>query len=162
MEMSSDKIPGTVEDEFLDALDVLWRQHGNDDPGYKAMLPFGKKIAELQAKVNRLIELSSVCYTGLGAECDLPEAWLDALSQAAYGKEFSTDGLLPFISTQRQDAEKWRRYNSVNELPIGERIESHVLVGVNVWRGDKWLGYHETTTEEWDLAFSKATKTEGE
>lgn len=60
--MDNDKMP-TVEEEFLDALDVLWRQHGNDDPGYKAMLPFVKQIAELQAEANEQARLN-----GMGAE----------------------------------------------------------------------------------------------
>lgn len=60
--MDNDKMP-TVEEEFLDALDVLWRQHGNDDPGYKAMLPFVKQIAELLAEANEQARLN-----GIGAE----------------------------------------------------------------------------------------------
>lgn len=60
--MDSDKTT-TVEEAFLDALDVLWRQHGNDDPCYKAMLPFAKQIAELQAECNEQARLN-----GMGAE----------------------------------------------------------------------------------------------
>ncbi len=63
--MDSDKMP-TVEEEFLDALDVLWRQHGNEDPGYKAMLPFVKQIADLQAKVANLRTLVSEQDSMLG------------------------------------------------------------------------------------------------
>lgn len=41
-------------DEYLDALDALWRDRGNDGPGYKAMLPFAKRIGELQAERDAL------------------------------------------------------------------------------------------------------------
>lgn len=60
--MDNDKTT-TVEEAFLDALDVLWRQHGNDDPCYKAMLPFAKQIAELQAEADEQARLN-----GMGAE----------------------------------------------------------------------------------------------
>lgn len=47
-------------------------------------------------EIARLRELAATCYAGLGAECNLPEPWLKALSAAANGEPFSTDGLLPF------------------------------------------------------------------
>lgn len=52
------------------------------------------------AEVARLRELAATCYAGLGAECDLPEQWLDVLNAAANGEPFATDGLLPFTATQ--------------------------------------------------------------
>lgn len=51
-----------------------------------------------QAEVERLRGLAATCYAGLGAECDLPETWLDALNAAAGGEPFTTDGLLPFAA----------------------------------------------------------------
>lgn len=53
-------------------------------------------LTERPNEVERLRELAAACYAGLGAECDLPERWLDALSAAANGQPFSTEGLLPY------------------------------------------------------------------
>lgn len=50
-------------DAYLDALDTLWRYRGNDDLGYKAMLPFAKRIWELQDECNEQARLN-----GTGAE----------------------------------------------------------------------------------------------
>jgi hypothetical protein len=61
-----------------------------------------ERNAELQAEVERLRGLAATCYAGLGAECDLPEAWLDALNAAANGEPFSTEGLLPYIAAPAQ------------------------------------------------------------
>jgi len=47
-------------------------------------------------EVQSLRELAATCYAGLGTECNLPEAWLDALLAASNGEPFSTDGLLPY------------------------------------------------------------------
>lgn len=53
-----------------------------------------------RSKLAALRELAATCYAGLGAEHDLPEAWLDALSAAADGRPFSTDGLLPYTASK--------------------------------------------------------------
>lgn len=47
-------------------------------------------------EVTKLRALAATCYAGLGAECNLPENWLDALNAAANGEPFTTAGLLPF------------------------------------------------------------------
>ncbi|WP_343735239.1 hypothetical protein [Acidovorax sp.] len=47
-------------------------------------------------EVTQLRALAATCYAGLGAECNLPENWLDALNAAANGEPFTTAGLLPF------------------------------------------------------------------
>lgn len=47
-------------------------------------------------QVVRLRELAATVYAGLGAECNLPERWLDVLSAAANGDPFDTEDLLPF------------------------------------------------------------------
>lgn len=51
-----------------------------------------------EGEIQRLRGLAATCYAGLGAECNLPEPWLDALNAAANGDPFSTDGLLPFVA----------------------------------------------------------------
>lgn len=56
-------------------------------------------------EVASLRELAATCYAGLGAECNLPEPWLDALNAAANGEPFSTDGLLPFEACASVGAE---------------------------------------------------------
>ena len=63
------------------------------------------------AEIERLRELASTCYAGLGAECNLPEAWLDALSAAASGEPFSTEGLLPFTAASPAPEERDRLLN---------------------------------------------------
>lgn len=46
-------------------------------------------------EVIRLRELAASCYAGLGAECNLPDEWLDTLLAASCGQDFSTQHLLP-------------------------------------------------------------------
>ena len=53
-----------------------------------------------RSKLAALRELAATCYAGLGAEHDLPEAWLDALSDAAAGRPFSVEGLLPYTASR--------------------------------------------------------------
>ena len=53
-------------------------------------------------------ELAAACYAGLGAECNLPESWLDALSAAANGEPFSAEGLLPFSAQESGELERLR------------------------------------------------------
>jgi hypothetical protein len=48
------------------------------------------------SEIERLRALAATCYAGLGAECNLPEAWLDVLNAAANGEPFDAEGLLPF------------------------------------------------------------------
>lgn len=53
------------------------------------------------------------------------------------------------ITRMAEDAEKWRLANS--EYPFGkegEIIKCHVNIGVNVWRGEDWVGFHECSIEE--------------
>lgn len=57
-----------------------------------------EELAQLRSEVERLRGLAATCYAGLGAECNLPEAWLDVLNAAASGEPFSTDGLLPYTA----------------------------------------------------------------
>ncbi|SFF33342.1 hypothetical protein [Paracidovorax wautersii] len=56
---------------------------------------------EVSSEVQRLRGLAATCYAGLGAECELPEEWLDVLSAAADGEAFDTSSLLPFSATHR-------------------------------------------------------------
>jgi len=58
-----------------------------------------RENAALAAEVERLRGLAATCYAGLGAECDLPEVWLDALNSAANGEPFTTENLLPYAAT---------------------------------------------------------------
>lgn len=57
-------------------------------------------VEALTGEVEQLRHFASIIYAGLGAECDLPEAWLDALLAASEGRPFSTKGLLPFTASQ--------------------------------------------------------------
>lgn len=59
--------------------------------------PAAPAVDALQQEVERLRNLASTCYAGLGGECNLPERWLDVLDAASRGEEFTTDGLLPFL-----------------------------------------------------------------
>lgn len=49
----------------------------------------------LRAEVEALRELCGMAYQLAGVH-NAPEKWLDALSNAAAGRPFSTDGLLPY------------------------------------------------------------------
>src|SRR5690606_2767561 len=60
--------------------------------------------APLQAEVEALRELCGMAYQLAGAH-DAPEKWLDALSNAAAGRPFSTNGLLPYWPQAVCDAE---------------------------------------------------------
>lgn len=39
-------------------------------------------------------------------------------------------------------------------LGDGERIECHIIVGVNVWRGDRWVSFHQCSPEEFALTLA--------
>lgn len=54
------------------------------------------ELRDLIAERDRLRALACTVYAGLGAECNLPEPWLDTLLAASCGEPFSVDGLLPF------------------------------------------------------------------
>lgn len=79
------------------------------------------ELRRQHAEVERLRELAATCYAGLGAECNLPEAWLDALNAAANGESFSTEGLLPFTANGPTEGDTFRALVSfllVTEDPI--------------------------------------------
>lgn len=57
------------------------------------------ELRRLDAENKALRGLAATCCAGLGAECNLPENWLDALSAAANGEPFDSEGLLPFTAT---------------------------------------------------------------
>lgn len=50
----------------------------------------------MQLEIDKLRQLAATCYAGLGGECNLPEAWLNALDKAANGEDFTYEGLLPY------------------------------------------------------------------
>lgn len=83
--------------EKLDAGCWLVGDHGN--PIKEAVATLRRLDAENRA----LRGLAATCYAGLGAECNLPESWLDALKAAADGEPFGTEGLLPFTATEARD-----------------------------------------------------------
>lgn len=56
------------------------------------------ELRRLDAENKALRVLAATCYAGLGAECNLPENWLDAMNAAANGEAFDTEGLLPFTA----------------------------------------------------------------
>lgn len=57
-----------------------------------------RNLRRLDAENKALRGLAATCYAGLGAECNLPENWLDALNAAANGEAFDNEGLLPFTA----------------------------------------------------------------
>lgn len=83
-------------------------------------------------EVTRLRELAAACYAGLGTECKLPEPWLDALSSAAGGKAFTTDGLLPFFEAKADavldDALYYAPAIAKKPMPVAypRRVASHI------------------------------------
>lgn len=46
-------------------------------------------------QIERHRELAAAAYAGLCLEFDLPERWVDVFQHAAFGMNFTTDGLLP-------------------------------------------------------------------
>lgn len=46
------------------------------------------------------------------------------------------------------------RYTKRHDLGNGEHITAHVKIGVNVWRGEEWIDYHECTPEEFDAVLA--------
>lgn len=73
---------------------------GGDFPIYSA----GQVRACVEANTEALRELCGMAYQLAGVH-DAPEKWLDALSNAAAGRPFSTDGLLPYMPQAVCDAE---------------------------------------------------------
>jgi hypothetical protein len=71
--------------------------------GVEPLLP-AHAIAPLQAEIEALRDLCGMAYQLAGAH-DAPEEWLDALSDAAAGRPFSTNGLLPYIPQRRIGAD---------------------------------------------------------
>lgn len=54
----------------------------------------------------------------------------------------------PAHTSEARDAEWWRFCTGEHELENGEVAKMHVNVGVNVWRGENWLAYHECSPDE--------------
>jgi hypothetical protein len=82
---------------------------------------FATAVHAQAAEIERLRLLAATCYAGLGAECSLPEAWLDTLNAAANGESFSTEGLLPFTANGPTEGDTFRALVSfllVTEDPI--------------------------------------------
>lgn len=90
-------------------------------------------------EIERLRNLAGTCYAGLGAECNLPEPWLDALSAAANGEPFSTDGLLPFtLSTPSAlPAQGEQEGCMANEATYGE-AGNPVVDELTDWVVSRW------------------------
>lgn len=80
------------------------------------------ELRRLDAENKALRGLAATCYAGLGAECNLPENWLDALNAAANGEAFDTEGLLPFTATEARD-EVIRQLEAQLKAPR-ERLEA--------------------------------------
>ncbi len=78
--------------------------------------------AKATSEVKSLRALAAACYAGLGAECNLPERWLDVLSAAANGEPFDTEDLLPFEfearspATVAQPVDMAQRWDAVIQL----------------------------------------------
>ncbi len=72
---------------------------------YPLMALYAAPVSQT-SEVERLRGLAATCYAGLGAECNLPEQWLDTLNAAANGEPFSTEGLLPFTLSVQPSAQE--------------------------------------------------------
>jgi hypothetical protein len=46
------------------------------------------------------------------------------------------------------EAARWRMCNGEHPVGDGEVVKTHVNVGVNVWKGDEWLSFHECSPDE--------------
>ncbi|MCO5338596.1 hypothetical protein [Delftia tsuruhatensis] len=84
------------------------------------------EVRRLDAENKALRGLAATCYAGLGAECNLPENWLDALKAAADGEPFDTEGLLPFTAAEARD-ETIRQLEAQNK-DLRERLEAPAVV----------------------------------
>lgn len=83
-----------------------------------------RRLAAVEEERDKLRELAACAYAGLGAECELPEVWLDALNNAASGEAFSLDGLVPFESVAMRDlAAELSRYREAEALWLKHRTE---------------------------------------
>ncbi|MDH2234659.1 hypothetical protein N5K37_32635, partial [Delftia tsuruhatensis] len=83
------------------SLALLLRMQRDSASGVVTHNAASRAAAELEwldAENKALRGLAATCYAGLGAECNLPENWLDALNAAANGEAFDTKGLLPFTA----------------------------------------------------------------
>jgi len=80
---------------------------------------------QANAEVERLRELCGMAYQLAGVH-DAPEKWLDALSNAASGRPFSTDGLLPYMPDAVCEAE-------VRALELEREIEA-LRAEVEEWK----------------------------
>lgn len=76
------------------------------------------ELRRLHAQVEALQGLAATCYAGLGAECNLPENWLDVFNAAANGEPFSTEGLLPYTAAQPEALKD----HQIAELPQALRL----------------------------------------
>lgn len=85
---------------LADWIDSDFDPYEMHEVGYDAI---AKELRRLHEENERLRNLAATCYAGLGAECDLPENWLDALNNAASGEPFETEALLPFVSPMRAE-----------------------------------------------------------
>ncbi|MBA4005661.1 MAG: hypothetical protein C0477_19820 [Delftia sp.] len=88
------------------SLALLLRMQRDSASGVITHNAASRAAAELEwldAENKALRGLAATCYAGLGAECNLPENWLDALNAAANGQAFDTEGLLPFSATEARD-----------------------------------------------------------
>lgn len=97
----------------------------------EALIEMAERASRLDAENKALRSLAATCYAGLGAECNLPENWLDALNAAANGEAFDNEGLLPFTAPEARDEVIRQLEAQVKELR--ERLEidpSHPIDGI--------------------------------
>ena len=170
--MDNDKMP-TVEEEFLDALDVLWRQHGNDDPGYKAMLPFAKRIGELQAECNGLNGAGAerearliARVTELQAEVERLRADLEDAVNTATGMVFTQSEMRKRLASAyaerdalAKDAARYRwlrkRWGRVAEEYEGDRM---TFIGREKNDGEGWYTDPDSVDAAIDAAMAEGER----
>lgn len=127
------------------------------------MGPLGQLIKNdrFQARVNGLPDHGDLStYTAL-----YPQSALDALRGEVDRKSIEIDGFMDKWAAEirRADAAERRvaelkAMTGKHELGNGERIECHITVGVNVWRGDRWVSFHQCSPQEFALTLASIKK----
>lgn len=103
------------------------RGFADADAVMEKYLDLDLRNGELQQEVSKLRILSAAAYQMAGAH-NAPEEWLDALSEAADGRPFETEKLLPYVP---EDARKhfWINeakpiINAIGEISVQEAMDA--------------------------------------
>lgn len=94
----------------------------------------------------------------LRRELTLANGWIDDPQLSARTAVDNANALTD-IQRERADAAERRvaeleAMTGKHDLGNGERIECHITVGVNVWRGERWVSFHQCSPEEFALTLA--------